>query len=73
MFKKNKARIIAFACIINRSNKDSLNKIPIISQVKFKIDTFKANELPNKLKKVKVKIPGSRNLSKWKKKDLESI
>ena len=71
--KKNKARIIAFACIINRSNKDTLNKIPIISQVKFKIDTFKANELPNKLKKVKVKIPGSRNLSKWKKKDLESI
>jgi len=64
LVKKNKAKVIAFACIINRSNNDYLNKIPIISQIKFKIDTFKPNKLPYKLKKIRLSIPGSRNLSK---------
>ena len=36
----------------------------IISQIKFKIDTFKADELPDKLKKITPIKPGSRSLSK---------
>ena len=63
LVKESHSKLVGFACIINRSNNDYLNKIPIISQIKFKIDTFKPNNLPNRLKKIKVKIPGSRNLA----------
>ena len=58
-----KANLIGFACIINRSDNNVLFKKKIISQLKFKIDVFKSNELPDKLKKITAIKPGSRNLS----------
>ena len=59
-----KANLIGFACILNRSDSNFLVKKKIISQLKFKIDVFKSNELPEKLKKLPAVKPGSRNLSK---------
>ena len=62
--KKYNANLIGFACIIDRSNKDLLIKNKIVSQIKFKIDTYKEDEIPNELKKIKPLKPGSRNISK---------
>ena len=64
-FVKSKgANLLGYSCIIDRSDKKILIKDKIISQIKFKIDTFKADELPDKLKKITPIKPGSRSLSK---------
>ena len=65
MFKSYESNVLGYSCIIDRSDKKILIKDKIISQIKFKIDTFKSGELPDKLKKIPPIKPGSRNLSKW--------
>ena len=61
--KINKANLIGFACIIDRSDNNVLIKEKIVSQIKIKIAIFKENELPDELKKIPAIKPGSRNLS----------
>ena len=64
LIKKSKAKLVGFACIIDRSDKKSLkikNK-KIISQVKIEVPTFKKNNLPIYLKKIPVTSPGSRRI-----------
>ena len=64
LIKKNKAKLLGFACLIDRTNKKSLkiknNKI--ISQIKLDISTYKNNHLPIELKKIPITKPGSRFL-----------
>jgi len=60
----SKAKVLGFACIIDRSNKESLINNKIVSLIKLRIETFKKNELPEELKKITPIKPGSRNLSK---------
>ena len=58
------AKLLGFACLIDRSNKKSLkikNK-KIVSQVKLNIASFKKNNLPAYLQKIPVTKPGSRFL-----------
>ena len=62
--KKYNANLIGYACIIDRSDNRCVIKDKIVSQIKFKIATFKKDELPEDLKKIPAKRPGSRNLSK---------
>ena len=64
LVKINKANLIGYACIIDRSDNKILIKDKIVSQIKFKMTTFKENELPNDLKKILPIKPGSGNLSK---------
>ena len=64
LIKKSKAKLLGFACIIDRSDNKSLkikNK-KIISQVKIEVPTFKKNNLPIYLKKIPVTSPGSRRI-----------
>ena len=64
LIKKAKAKLVGFACIIDRSNKKNLkikNK-PLISQLKIEADTFHRKKLPLSLKKIPVTIPGSRRV-----------
>jgi len=61
--KINKANLIGFACVIDRSDNNVLIKEKIVSQIKINIAVFKENELPDKLKKISAIKPGSRNLS----------
>ena len=64
LVKKFKSKVIGYACLINRSSKQSLqikNK-NIVSQIKLEIPTFKKNNLPNELKKIPITKPGSRYL-----------
>ena len=64
LIKKAKAKLVGFACIIDRSNKKNLkikNK-PLISQLKIQADTFHSKNLPLYLKKIPVTSPGSRRV-----------
>ena len=58
----SKAKIIGYACIIDRSNDNVKIKEKIVSQVKLNIATFKENEFPESLSLIKPVKPGSRNL-----------
>jgi orotate phosphoribosyltransferase len=61
LIKKNKAKLVGFASLIDRSTKKSLKiKKKIISHLKIDVPTFKRNELPDYLKKVPITTPGSR-------------
>ena len=64
LIKKSKAKILGFACLIDRSSKLSLkiNKHKINSQVKLDVPTYKKNNLPTYLKKIPITKPGSRFL-----------
>ena len=64
LVKKSKAKLLGFACIIDRSDKENLliKKNKIVSQIKILISTYKKNNLPSFLKKIPVITPGSRFL-----------
>ena len=62
--KENKANLIGFACLIDRSDNKILIKDKIVSQIKFKFITYKESELPENLKKIAAIKPGSKILSK---------
>ena len=63
LIKKSKAKLIGFACIIDRSNKKTFKiKNKIVSQVKINVPTFTKNNLPDYLKKIPITVPGSRRL-----------
>ena len=63
LIKKSKAKLIGYACIIDRSNKKNLKiKNKIVSQVKIDVLTFTKNNLPDYLKKTAITVPGSRRL-----------
>jgi orotate phosphoribosyltransferase len=58
----NNARIVGYACLIDRSNGKSAIKEKIVSQVKIDIPTYTENNLPKNLLTLKAVKPGSRNL-----------
>jgi len=61
LIKKAKAKILGFACIIDRSNKKNLKiKKKVISHLKINIPTYKKSQLPPSLKSTPISIPGSR-------------
>jgi len=62
--KINKANLIGYACIIDRSDSKLVINDKIVSQIKLKISTFSEKELPDDLKKIPAIKPGSRNFSK---------
>ena len=61
IIKLNKANLVGYACIIDRSDDLCLIKKKIVSQVKLKIETFKESNIPDKVKKIPAIKPGSRN------------
>ena len=61
LIKKNKAQIIGFASLIDRSSKRNLRiKKKIISHLKIDVPTYKHNQLPVSLKLIPITRPGSR-------------
>ena len=64
IIKKSNSKLSGYACIIDRTNKESIIKDNIISQIKLKIETYKNNELPEDLKKIQPTKPGSREFYK---------
>ena len=64
LIKKKQAKVVGYACLINRSNKKTLKikKGKIISQIKLDVPTYSKKNLPNFLKKIPITKPGSRFL-----------
>ena len=62
LVSSNSAKIIGYACIIDRSNGQSNIKDKIISQVQLNIPTYKKEDLPKELQSINPVKPGSRNL-----------
>ena len=62
--KNNKANLVGYACIIDRSVNNISIQDKIVSQIQFNIETFSADKIPEDLKKINPTKPGSRNLSK---------
>ena len=60
--KKAGAKIVGYACIIDRSNNKYLIKDKIISQIELSIPTYSEKDLPETLSKIQAIKPGSRNL-----------
>ena len=61
LIKKAGAKVIGFACIIDRSNKKNLKiKKKIISHMKINVPTFTKNKLPISLRSIPITKPGSR-------------
>ena len=61
LIKKSKAKLVGFASIIDRSTKKNLKiKQKIISHLKISVPTYKANQLPDYLRKIPISKPGSR-------------
>ena len=58
----NKAYIVGYACIIDRSNGKTEINNKIISQIKLNIPTYKKENLPKELISIDPVKPGSRNL-----------
>jgi len=60
LVKGANSNIVGYSCIIDRTNKNSLIKDKIISQLKYHIETFDKNNLPDSLKTLPAIKPGSR-------------
>jgi len=62
LIKIFKAKLIGFACLIDRSNNKSNIIGKIVSQVQVNIPTYKENELPEDLISIPAIKPGSRDI-----------
>tara|TARA_B100001093_G_scaffold512416_1_gene582212 strand:+ start:1193 stop:1774 length:582 start_codon:yes stop_codon:yes gene_type:complete len=62
LISKSNAKLLGYACIINRSDKLLIADKKVVSQVKLNIPTYKTSDLPHELKLIKPIKPGSRNL-----------
>ena len=61
LIKKSKAKLVGFACIIDRSTQRSLKiKSKIVSHLKINVPVYKKNQIPFDLKSVPITTPGSR-------------
>ena len=61
LINKFKAKLLGFACIIDRSAKKNLKiKKKIVSHLKIDVPTYKKNKLPKYLKFTPISVPGSR-------------
>ena len=59
---ENKANIVGYACLIDRSKGKSNIKGKIVSQIELNIPTYTKDNLPNNLSALKAVKPGSRNI-----------
>ncbi len=57
-----KAEVVGFACLIDRTNGNSLIDKKIVSQIEINIPTYKENALPENLISIPAIKPGSREL-----------
>ena len=61
LISKSRAKLLGFACIIDRSTKKNLKiKKKIVSHLKIEVPAYKKNKLPKYLKSTPISVPGSR-------------
>lgn len=57
------AEVVALTSIVNRSGKDEINGVPVISATKIDVNTWDADEIPEHLKDTPAIKPGSRKIT----------
>lgn len=62
LIEENNAKVVCLSSIVNRSSKDSINDLEIISATKLDIDTWEEDQLPDYLKDIPAVKPGSRKI-----------
>jgi orotate phosphoribosyltransferase len=62
LIKSANAKLLGFACLIDRSNGKSKIDKKIVSQVEINIPAYKESEIPENLASIPATKPGSRNL-----------
>ena len=62
LIEKSQAKIVGYACLIDRSNGKSAIKNKIVSQIEINIPTYEENNLPKSLLSIKAVKPGSRGI-----------
>lgn len=62
VIKSYGANVLALTSLVNRSNKDEINGLPIISATKINVETWDEDDLPEDIKKIPAIKPGSRSL-----------
>ena len=62
LIEKANAELIGYACLIDRSNGDSMIKQKIVSQIELTIPTYTTQNLPENLATLKAIKPGSRDI-----------
>ena len=63
LIKRSRAKLVGFACIIDRSNKKTLKiKQKITSHMKIDVPTYNKNKLPLSLQCIPITKPGTRHL-----------
>lgn len=62
LIEENNAKVVCLSSIVNRSSKDSINGLEIISATKLDIDTWEEDQLPDYLKDISAVKPGSRKI-----------
>ena len=62
VIKENGGKVLALTSLVNRSMKEEINSIPIISATKIDVETWDEDDLPEDLKQIPPVKPGSRSL-----------
>lgn len=57
------AEVVALTSIVNRSGKDQINGLPVISATKIDVNTWDPDEIPEHLKDTPAIKPGSRKIT----------
>lgn len=63
VIKSYGAEVVALTSIVNRSGKDEINGIPVISATKIDVNTWDPDDLPEDLKDTPAIKPGSRRIT----------
>lgn len=62
VIKENGGKVIALTSLVNRSMKEEINSLPIISATKIDVETWDEDDLPEDIKQIPPVKPGSRSL-----------
>lgn len=62
VIKENGGKVLVLTSLVNRSMKEEINSIPIISATKIDVETWDEDDLPEDLKQIPPVKPGSRSL-----------
>lgn len=57
------AEVVALTSIVNRSGKDEINGVPVISATKINVSTWDPDDLPDNLRYIPAIKPGSRKIT----------
>lgn len=65
VIREHGGEVVALTSIVNRSHKDEINGLPLISATKIEVNAWDPDDLPEDLKDIPAIKPGSRKMKAW--------